>query len=261
MKRVYKIIGFAFLVFLLVGCKQAPLDLYDANPSIYFVNSEESPGSQISFGYTSGYVRDSLVTIAVRTTGAPVDYDRPYNLRVLDHSTLRAGVDYEFLNPNFSIPADAVTHYIRIRLLRTDAMALDTLGLYLEIFPNEYFSDELHSRVVGTGDQQEIRYYTKRYLLVDDIVGVPWFWNPAGSPGAPIFIGYLGQFSARKLQLMIGRFNLDPDEVTAVGYEPPITMLLAWASGMQAYLNEMAENGTPVLEADGSAMVMGQYAQ
>lgn len=244
-----------------LACKQQDLDLYEAAPSIYFPNSEINDGDHVSFGYVSGYVTDSIIGVLVRTTGSPVDYDRPYTLDIAANSTLREGVDFEFVSAGFAIPANEVSDLILIKLLRNSTMTEDTLGMYMELIPNDHFSTELFTRTVGSGTQQQTRHYTRRYLLVDDIAGIPWFWDLSRNASASIYLGYLGEFSGRKFQLMIGRFGLDIDQVTAPNYRPAVTTILAWGFGMQAYLNEMAGNGTPILEADGMPMVMGQFAQ
>jgi hypothetical protein len=96
---------------------------------------------------------------------------------------------------------------------------------------------------------------------VDDIAGPPWFWNPAKNPYSSTFIGYLGTFSTKKFQLMIGRFDLDINVITTEKYLPPATSTLAWGKSLQSYLNQMESEGTPILEEDGSLMKMGQYAQ
>ncbi|WP_181182496.1 DUF4843 domain-containing protein [Sphingobacterium lumbrici] len=257
MKKILLLIA---CITLLVGCKEDLLDTYSGTPSIYFPEAEANNQKQFSFGYLSSYVQDSVFKFPVIATGKSVNYDRPYHLRVAESSMVE-GVDYNFLNKDFVIAANTLTDTVSIQVLRSENMRVAELRLALMLEPNDFFGTEVNYRDVEIGMQPVRRYYTQMFLFVDDIIGAPWFWDKLKNTNNAIIFGYLGDYSAKKLQLMIGRYNLDADVITAENFMPPTLNILAWGFGMQAYLNEMSINGTPILEANGQPMKMGPNAQ
>lgn len=258
-----------FLLATVYSCKQEELGYYAAQNSILFEGFDNkadniytpTDSSNFSFGYVSAYIRDSLAFISVLATGGPQNVDRPYKLNISNKSTLKPGVDYELLNKDFVIKANQVRDTLILKLIRTDVMKTTPLFLDLKLEANENFNTAITDQIIGSGINAKLKNFTRLHLSVDDIAGPPWFWDPAKNPYSSTFIGYLGTFSTKKFQLMIGRFDLDINVITTEKYLPPATSTLAWGKSLQSYLNQMESEGTPILEEDGSLMKMGQYAQ
>lgn len=248
----------------LFSCKEDKLDVYTSPSSIYFdgtiVSGRFLPQDSLvfSFGYVPVSVQDTVLKIPVRVTGSVSNDDRPYRLILSEEGTLREGIDFDFESKDFAIQAGELTDTIHVRVQRSVIMKSDTLHLKLKLEENTNFKIQMESQLVGSGDFATLRYFNKFDLRIDDVVGVPWFWDPTRNRYATATISYLGNYSAKKFQLLISRFELD---VAVVTQEKMPSTLIAWAQGMQAYLNEMTSNGTPVLEDDGTPMKMGQYAQ
>lgn len=247
---------------LAMACKRDSLTVFDdagSTNSIYFPLADTTNRFDHSFGYAKTFVQDSTIKIVVRAIGNAYKTDRPYKLSIADSSTLKSGIQYEFLNKEFSIKAGKVADTLKIKLKRTPEMKKDSFFLYMDLKPNEHFSNEYFSGEVISGGKKITKYYTRMRLKVDDIAGAPWFWSKGS--GASFFALYLGTFGTNKFQLLISRYNLDPVKITAVNYNPPTAQAIGWANGMKAYLDQMAAMGTPVYETDGTLMKMGVNAK
>ena len=244
------------------ACKEDHLDSYSGKNSIYFPNSEQENKAFFSFGYLSAYIQDTLIKIPIIATGAAVQLDRHYALVVADSSTMVKGRDYEFLNKDFVIKANQLTDTVMLLLHRSAPMREKQIKLSISLEANDAFSTQISYQHIGTGPSAYKRYFTTYQLNVDDIAGTPWFWDKNKSPKTFAFIsGYLGTYSAKKLQFMIGRYDLDPALLTKDGYMPSSLSVIAWGLGMQVYLYEMAIKGTPVLDENGLPMKMGASVQ
>lgn len=270
MNNLNKILIAVTLLICIASCKQAELEYYTANNTILFEGMDQTGNigyvpqdtNRFSFGYVPHNIKDSLYFLSVFTTGGPQSIDRPYKIDFSKNSTLKEGIDYELLTPKFVIRAGEVRDLLIFKLLRTPKMQTDTLFLDIELHSNENFHTEMVNQIVGTGLNKKKRNFTTHHFTVDDIAGIPWFWDPKMNNMATMFMGYLGDFSAKKFQIMASRFNWDIDVVTAEKYMPPANLLVAWSASMQVYLNEMEAMGTPVYEVDGiTLMKMGKYAQ
>ncbi|MDR3006575.1 MAG: DUF4843 domain-containing protein [Sphingobacterium sp.] len=266
-----KQIVFALLSILTfaASCKQEELAHYNAEDSIVFegiqINKSDPytprDTGDFSFGYVSDLIRDSLYNIPVLVTGGIKNYDRPYSITFANTSTLKEGVHYLLLNKSFSIKPGQVSDTIRLRLLRNPELKKKKLELQLQLTSNEHFKINMLDQLTGSGANERLHNFTKHLLRVDDIASTPWFWDPKKNPMASSFMGFLGNFSAKKFQIMTGRFNWDINIVTAENYQPSPLLIIAWGSSMKSYLDQMEVNGTPVLEDDGTPMKMGEYLQ
>nr|WP_199083200.1 DUF4843 domain-containing protein [Pedobacter sp. ASV19] len=253
-------------VILLNACKKQGLKVYndsESKNSIYFAKTDTTNNVIFSFGYAKANVQDSTLNLLIRTIGSPFTVDRPYNLSIADSSTLKPGVDYEILNQPLRVKAGNVTDVLKIKFHRTAALAKDSAFLYLDLKPNENFTNSYLSKPVTINNVTQLIYFTRLKIRVDDIAGPPEFWTP-GNPSFKTTSYLLGVFSTKKFQLLINQYNLDVNKITQPNWikqDGNSTRISGWASGLKAYLNQMAAAGTPVYEADGTTrMTMGKYA-
>jgi hypothetical protein len=263
MKKIHYII-ISLLLFVL-ACKEDSLNLYEAPNSIYFPGEiisgvyQPRDSTFFSYGYTSDFIQDTLLLIPVATTGAKVGYDRPYVIQILPSSTLEQGKDFEFENQTYRIKAERLQDTIRVRLKRSTALREAGRKLDLLLVANTEFAVQMESQTVGTGAKEQVRYFNRYTLVADDLVGAPWFWDLSRNKSASSTIGYLGDYSQKKFQLLIGYFKVDVLEITKEVM--PGNYLIPWGYGLQSYLNDMAAKGTPILEDDGTPMKMGKNVQ
>ncbi|WP_316837767.1 DUF4843 domain-containing protein [Pedobacter nutrimenti] len=255
------------LVIITAACKKEDILTYNdelSKNSIYFPAAETTNNVNISFGYAKINVQDSLLKIVVRSIGSATNMDRPYNLSISDSSTLKVNRDYKLLNEKAVIKAGKVADTLFFKLFRTENIRKDSLFLYLDLKPNENFTNAFLNNDVVSGGRTRKQYVTRLKIKVDDIAGAPPFWVSGSSYGS-FTEDYLGAFSTLKFQLLINRFNLNTDEIVKPDWfmtNSNYYRLIGWSNGLKIYLDQMEAKGTPVYEADGvTLMKMGQYAE
>lgn len=257
----------AMAIVLLGACKKDGLATYNdeaSKNSIYFPDAKSTNNQVfVSFGYAKSNVKDSIVRILVRPIGGAMDHDRPYNLSIADSSTMKVGVDYELVNPPV-VKAGKVADTLKIKLLRTNTLRSTPLYLYLDLKPNDNFTNDYLSYNTTTNGITTTKYYTRMVIKADDIAGAPPFWL-SGSSYYSYTIGYLGAFSTLKFQLLVTTYNLNVEELVQPSWflaNGNYRRMSGWADGLKAYLNRMAAAGTPIYEADGiTPMAMGPNAK
>ncbi len=267
MKNITSYICLSILCFFF-SCKEDALTTYDnanSKNSIYFAEAKDLNNSKmISFGYEKASVKDSIVTFVVRAIGAPENRDRPYDLSIADSSTLKSGTEYEILNKPLSIKAGKVTDTLKIKLLRATTLKDQAGYLYMDLKPNNNFTNDFLIYTKTTNGVTITGYQTRMTLKADDIAGAPPFWT-VGSSFYNGTVGYLGAFSRLKFQLLITYYNLDGNQLVAPNWittDNNNRRFAGWANGLKAYLTRMAAAGTPVYEEDGTTLMkMGIYAQ
>lgn len=270
MKTKILLYSISLVVVCLFSCKKDAIIDYQGKNSIYFEGEYDASLAQyvpknigeVSFGYIDGAIKELNYIVIVNSMGKPVDYNRTYALSVVDTSTLLEGVDFEFVNKNFFIPAGKTQDSIHIKLKRNIRLSEVRRLLSLKLSANDQFNIDMPNETIGSGNQARLEQYTSFQLRVDDIVGCPWFWDPLLNKNATRIELYLGPFTPRKFQLLIARYGLDIATVTKVNYMPLPGQLLAWAFDMQSYLDEQSAKGQPIYEADGvTLMKLGPAAK
>lgn len=261
-KRIIKAGLLLMLGFL--SCKKGGLETYDdekSKNSIYFPLTQKFSGIDVSFGYSKADVKDSTVSILVQIIGAAKSIDRPYQLSIADTSTLVQGQDY-ILETKPQIDAGKVSDTLKIKFLRTPGIAIKAKYLYLDLKPNDHFTNNYLSQGVLVGGDVKTTFFTRLTIKLDDIAGPPPFWSPNSSSYA-YTTGYFGTFSSLKYQLLINRYNLDVFELNKpTWFSANSRKIIAWASGMKAYLTQMQLSGQTIYEADGvTPMTMGPSAK
>ncbi|MEE1944202.1 DUF4843 domain-containing protein [Pedobacter sp. KR3-3] len=256
-----KKISLILLVGVICGaCKKNSLATYSNEKderSVYFPLAETTNTVTVSFGYAQSQVSDSLIAIPIRTIGAPVGADQSYKLDIGANSTMKAGTDYDILNPTTAIKAGLVADTLKIKLKRTQQIRSDSLFLYLELQPNEYFAQRYQTgKINGTS-----RTFTRLRIKLDDIAGPPPYWI-AGHPALSIMTDYFGAYSTLKFQLWLTRYNLNAVDLMDPNWSKNnFSRIVAYSSGLKAYLQQMQLDKTPIYEANGTLMAMGRYAR
>lgn len=263
MKKNYFFYVLALLLLVNYSCKEDQLDFHSGAESIYFPNNEtvgRVTGRQFdfySFGYVSAYVDHYIHKIPVRATGRMQDYDREFQVKVTDTSTMVLGEDYEFVNERFVMRANRLTDTIYLKIKRSSNLKKTIVSVGLQLEANTNFTTELDYQIIGTGENQKKVSLTGYNFGANDMAGAPWFWDPLQTKQANGTISYLGPYSSKKFQLLIARFGLDSEPMLVEKYFPTLPMFNTWGYGMKAYFTEMEKLGTPVLEENGQPMKMG----
>jgi len=266
MKNLHTILCMGTLLFL-YSCKQEPLELYSGNPAIYFQGAirnniyEPKDNGNFSFGYMDPAEKNTVYSIIVASMGPVQNADRPYKLSIDPSSDLKEGRDFEFMDRSFTIKGGQVNDTLFLVLNRTAELKEKNLTVFLQLEDNANFTTAMNSQLIGTGANEQTKYFNKFTFWANDIAGIPWFWDASQTSTSSIINGYLGKFSGKKLKLLVDRYGLVLEEITAIGYQPSASAVLSWGYGLKSYFEEMQAAGTPILDEDGLPMAVGVYLQ
>ncbi|WP_316792030.1 DUF4843 domain-containing protein [Pedobacter frigoris] len=241
------------------ACKKDDIEAFNdekSSNSIYFSQSTVRPGdgyeapinySSFSFGYMPAEKTDTVLLLPVQTTGTIRNTDRSYSVMVADSSTMVKGIHYDILNTNFSIKSGKVTDTVKVKIYRNALFRTKSYRLDLGLKANENFTT-----VITTLPERNIsKGMVHWYINVDDIAGKPNFWD------ASYCEYFWGPYSLKKLKLYVEVCNLDINVLTKPDFVLNYTLMRAYARVVRTYLLDMQGKGTPVLEEDGSPMIMG----
>lgn len=256
MKR--PIIFILFTALLAGGCQKKQIDLYSGENTIYFslaadepaVNSGQVKQDSLNVTFAFSINNDSVIKIPLRVTGAPAATSRVYQVKVLPGSTARQGIHFDFVDKEFAIPAGSNEDSVRIRLHRTADLKSNEMLLLLGLEANQFFTTRMGDEVV-TGSTRPLSLNTFR-IYYSDMLKQPETWVDY----------YLGTFSARKFYLIGQVLDVDLSRFSGPAYANiSYQELLYYGIAMQRYLNLMRSEGNPILEDDGTEMVMGAGVQ
>ncbi|HWW40214.1 DUF4843 domain-containing protein [Pedobacter sp.] len=249
-----KILLYVLVSLFFLSCKKKEIALYSGPANIYFSTSTDPiqnwglDSLAVSFTLTKN-LQDSLVKIPVRATGNVVNTDRPYTVRIASNSTAKEGLNYDFLQKDFKIPAGKLTDSIRILLHRSADLKVNSVSLFFQLEANQNFVTNIQNSISATGKTISP---TKFRLYSSDILQMPLSWYPY----------YLGDFSAEKFYLMLQVLNIDPVKFSGPAFSNVTAAEVQnYGIAMQRYLNSQKAAGKTVYEANGNEMVMGTGAQ
>lgn len=254
MKKLLYVIPIAAAM-LLGACEKSPLTRYEEGNTIYFRNAgymsgrEPSPSDSLTYSFMYEKADTVFVVIPVSVAGKMQPVDRPYVVVADTGST--AAFDKEIILGPTVIRANRLNDTLLVKLVRTPQMKTETMLMRLKLLPNEHFETNFPDRSLS-GVDRKLPYHVFR-VYINDFMSRPTRWTDA----------YLGVYSIKKAQLLTELFGFDfeKDYVPPYGPTSQINFVMAGGYAMQRYLNEMEEAGTPVLEEDGSRMIMGDYVQ
>lgn len=240
---------FIIAVGLFTACTKQELMTYNSDNSIYFEHSNVGvplDTTMVSFAYSGGSARDSTINIYVLATGGATSQDRLYKLITdKDSSTAKAGIHFVEPAQAQSVKAGKMRDTIRLKLLRTADMRDSNFVIVLRLEPNENFNTDMPFKMAS--GNRKVSYITYK-VNVNDILRKPGRWLDS----------YLGVFTRKKLFLLCDLLN------TTTAYldtQAPVSDIVFFGRFMQRYLNQMAADGNPVYEEDGSLMKMGPSVQ
>lgn len=147
MKR-FKYILLSVLLASFSACEKHELMDYEGQDGLYF---DAQYGAEwgdttvwahqiytvVAFGRVDDPVLDAKVKVAV--AGSVKNYDRPFQIKVVQDSTTLIPDEYE-ANLNYIIPAGQNHTYVRIPIIKTARMADETLQLQIALQANEHFN-------------------------------------------------------------------------------------------------------------------------
>ena len=228
----------------------------------FFINIDAYYDSMfVAWGRIADEVTDTVVYTRLRTMGKVRDYDRKVRLVVdQENTTAIEGTHYRVDFSNIVIPAGTSEVQVPVTLLRDPSLREKEFRLMLKVEDNENFKvpfDYQKSTNVYYASGDTIM--ANRFLFVfNEFYAMPVIWtlfysnedNPCGL------------WSVKKQKLMSELFNITEDDWDytkgwannkGVQYQS----FTYYAIKLHVYLQEQADNGTPVKEEDGSFMQLG----
>lgn len=202
----------------------------------------------ISFASYAANIKEYPVTVPVCIMGDVTDYDRPFTLVVdKEKSTAIEGEDFEFSDTACYIPAGKTKQTVRLVLKRSDRITTETARLVFSLKDNANFVVELESykNVTDWKTQGEELCGSFYKIIFSDKYAITTWWTFYGDM-------FYGKWSVKKEKLLnelMGWTHSDWERWNVAYGQMPYA-----AKKFRKYLQEQADNGTPVKEDDGSFM-------
>lgn len=264
MKKIFNMI-LALTVIVAASCKKETLTKFDesvSGNSVYFRTPflSNDIGRNFTFGYSGPAVQDTVLNLAIAVSGKPADRDREFAMVIQEYSTLKQGQNFDFVNPKFIVPANAVVANVRIRFYRSPDIATEKKRLALALVSNENFNVNVTKRVTTNKDTLSLLDF---YFIIDDLASAPYAWSV--TPYKTDLDNYLGAYSKVKLQLLVELFDIDPVVFTDQQYAKDkyfsVPLLSYWGGYMKLWLAREATAGRIHKDEKGQVITMGVRAQ
>jgi len=256
-KYIKRIVSCCIIAFALSACEKEEIATFSGKDVIYFqwavdgkdFETQKIDSTSISFALERPTeVMDSLVLIPVKVQGFTSTQDRSISVKLMDDSTAKEGVHYT-ISDNVVIPANEYVGYVGISFKRTEDMKDQIYSLKLQLLENENFETNLFGTEANYNNSDKILSYTEFEITVSDILTEPDRWYSLEK--------YIGTFSVKKFylfaevnQMPLPDYNVIPDWGDFFGH----------IAVFKAYLEAQENAGTPVLEEDGTPMILGPGA-
>lgn len=261
------------IILLLIGavawaCKLEEIPVFDSDvEGIYFQRvsrtTQSSTGAILSYTYTdstalsfSGFQgTSSIQSIPIRTMGKLKDYDRPVKVEIdPERTTATRGVHFDVDLDTVAVKANTSTVNLRVKLIRTPDMTENTYCIAFKLLDNEHFKCLLpmYKSNSSYGSTDKLIPGDKYIISVSEQYTMPWYW---------LFFGddYFGPWTPLKYMLINSVCGWTPEDWDNGGNQgtPVQAGRLDFAArAVQKHLQKMADEGTPVLDNDGSYMTL-----
>lgn len=217
-----------YLLFLLIlssffACKKDEIKTYSAPEGISFwaytwQDNHINP-IPFSFAYELEPKERDTFFVRMRVSGKLTDRIRTVQLKAVEGSTARAGIDY--ILPAYNLPANVYEFEYPVIIINTPEMLTNTFRLVLEPLENSDFKLGSMGTVSASAAHNplwnEINF--KRIMIdANNMLVQPDYWND----------GYFGTFSAVKFRFMVQVTGLTDFSEEAIGvdgtYNLPVTL-------------------------------------
>jgi hypothetical protein len=249
--------SFLLIAMALFGsCKKENISTYKGSTSVYFTNNYRNSvdSGTVTFSYSLADVKDLVVSIPVSVMGLSANTDRLVNVVVLDSSTARAGVHYDLLPETFKVRQGRMVDTLKIKVRRTPDLQSAPVSILLQLQANEHFTTDMQNLITNKLTGSSFSFINYR-LMVNDVLSKPRFW----------LVSSMGNFSRKKVYLTAAVLGLQLQDMFDILLNNPNSLSgpsqSFWGRSMQIYLNQQKAAGTPVLDEDGTFMIMGSSVQ
>ncbi|WP_295124947.1 DUF4843 domain-containing protein [uncultured Chitinophaga sp.] len=231
-----KYLVFLSIITLAIACRKDNVEPYSGDNGIaFYLDEYEVDSLTYSFAFSLTQLPKDTVFLKMRIMGPAAKNDRTVKVHAVAGSTAREGKDY--ILPEFTVPAGAITIDYPVVLLNSPEMTSQSFRLVLEMQPNKDFVQGATGLEVGS--TMSIKQYK---LNVSNQFVEPSYWSDVS--------GAFGLFSVAKLKFMMQVTGLTDFSYEALGvdgyYNLPVTLATALAEYEAANGPLIDENGNRV---------------
>lgn len=266
MKRII-LIAFLPLLACLWSCKKEIMG-YQGREGVYFAVQSGSPSfdekswpyqpdSQVEFVRIDKDVVDFKVKVMI--TGPVKNYDRTFRVEVNpDSTTAIPSVHYDPVKEEWTIPANAVSTTVAVRLKRTPDLQVSgkTLGLRLIATKDFSLSFPEWDAIPNLQQGRIVKKFdaSLHTLRIADIMVQPAVWVGSVTTSNQE-TGSWGAFSRRKMEFLIKYLGVTYADFGSAATMPQVRWETIRSGAVTVLLRLKAE-GQPLLEEDGRLMWM-----
>lgn len=254
-----KLLGLLFVfAALIISCKKEGLLNYEDGSGIYFDNREiQLDTMEVAWGLKNSEVQSQKLTLKVNLIGQVADYDREFELEILDDNDpskqAKLDVDYKEFPLKHTIKAGEASTTIDIELLRNPQLLEENRHLTVALKEGGDLQF-IYSRtgVDSEGEPRKLDY--QRVLKLTENFPIPRWWGVYGN-------SLFGTWSVAKSILICDMMDIDRELwVSNLYTEEHFTEGLLRYAGV--YIHRWLQEQDPViLDEDGEPMEMGPQSK
>lgn len=262
--KTKKILYLFLLPLIFTACETKDIPVYTSDDAaLYFQRTASyiwgsttvtySNSTEFTFAGAAAEKNSVTYSAEVRTMGNVTDYDRPFKVEIdKEMSTGIQGVHFDTNLDTLKIKAGKSNAYVRITFYRTPDLLDSTLTVVLHLIENEHFNVRIdeYKKTNQWNSSSENLDGTRYTFKFNEQYSEPTYWSWFGE-------GFLGPWTPQKyivVNSVMGWTVNDWSQAGQAGAKVSYGRLGFAAKAVRNYLQEQADNDTPVKDKDGSYM-------
>ena len=262
--KTKKILYLFLLPLIFTACETKDIPVYTSDDAaLYFQRTASyiwgsttvtySNSTEFTFAGAAAEKNSVTYSAEVRTMGNVTDYDRPFKVEIdKEMSTGIQGVHFDTNLDTLKIKAGKSNAYVRSTLYRTPDLLDSTLTVVLHLIENEHFNARIdeYKKTNQWNSSSENLDGTRYTFKFNEQYSEPTYWSWFGE-------GFLGPWTPQKyivVNSVMGWTVNDWSQAGQAGAKVSYGRLGFAAKAVRNYLQEQADNDTPVKDKDGSYM-------
>ena len=262
--KTKKILYLFLLPLIFTACETKDIPVYTSDDAaLYFQRTASyiwgsttvtySNSTEFTFAGAAAEKNNVTYSAEVRTMGNVTDYDRPFKVEIdKEMSTGIQGVHFDTNLDTLKIKAGKSNAYVRITFYRTPDLLDTTLTVVLHLIENEHFNARIdeYKKTNQWNSSSENLDGTRYTFKFNEQYSEPTYWSWFGE-------GFLGPWTPQKyivVNSVMGWTVNDWSQAGQAGAKVSYGRLGFAAKAVRNYLQEQADNDTPVKDKDGSYM-------
>lgn len=242
-----KILLFFSALFIFLACQKNEYITYTEKSALTFINKGSfSSADSLTFSFISNAVQGDRDTVwlPILLTGNLANSNLPFALEIVDGSTAVEQQHFEL--PETIFPANTVTYYYPLVLLRAEGLQTEIRTLSLRIVENENFA---LGPVSGTesftlNDSLARTYSTLKLNITDQAVQPSW-WGAAETY-------YFGTYSNERYRFMIEVCGISNFSASVLSFP----LIINYQSLLRAAITEYERvNGQPLRDENNAIII------